>query len=419
MVLVRQLNKAEMGTWALFLSIITLFESAKSGLLKNAHIMYVNTSDDKNEKSAIASSSFIINVFITIAFIIFILFLSNRLSEGLHSGHDLAIMLKWFIPGLICMIFFSHFEAVQQSFLDFKGVTTGYLLRQFTFFLIIIIYLFFKKNFSLQSLAIYQSISIFFGTIAMYITVRKYLLYSYSVSKQWVNKILGYGKYIFGSGLISNISTNIDQLMTGAFMSNFYVSYYNVALRLNNFIEIPSFAAADIIFPKNVKASIEEGNQKVRYFYERITGILLSITTPIAIFTIIFPKLIITIIAGVQYVDAAPILQLYMLICITRPLQHQAANTLNSIGKAHLSFKLDTLEFIINVIANYICLTNFGFYGAAIGTFITCFIFTFIWYFVMKKEINFHLPSVGGHVINSYKILYAEVKNILSRKKIK
>lgn len=417
MVLVRQLSKAEMGTWALFLSITTLFESTKSGLLKNAHIMYVNSSREKHEKSHIASSSFIINALITIAFIIFILVFSNWLSEVLHSGQDLALMLKWFIPGLICMIFFSHFEAVQQSFLDFKGITTGYLLRQFIFFLIITIYLFSKKPFSLESLAIYQSVSVFVGTIAMYLTTKKYLLHSFTAKKLWVNKIFGYGKYIFGSGLISNISTNIDQLMTAAFMSNFFVSYYNVALRLNNFIEIPSFAAADIIFPKNVQASIEEGSEKVRYFYERITGILLSITTPIAIFTIIFPKLIITIIAGAQYVEAYRILQLYMLICITRPLQHQAANTLNSVGKAHLSFKLDTLELIINVIANYICLTNFGFYGAAIGTFITCTIFNFVWYFVMKKEINLHLPSVGAHIINSYKIIYTEALNILNKKK--
>ena len=226
----------------------------------------------------------------------------------------------------------------------------------------------------------------------MYISTRKYLLHHYNVKKQWVKKIFSYGKYIFGSGLISNISTNIDQLMTAAFMSNFYVSYYNVALRINTFIEIPSFAAAEIIFPKNVRASVEEGAEKVKYFYERITGILLSFTMPCCIFAIIFPKLIITIIAGTQYAEAAPILQLYMIICILRPLQHQAANTLNSIGKAQLCFKLDTFEFLVNVAANYICFVNFGFYGAAIGTFITCSIFTFIWYFIMKKEIGLYFP---------------------------
>ena len=415
MVLIRQLTKAEMGAWALFLTITSLFEATKSGLLKNAHIMYVSSNNDEYEKSAIASSSFIINTLISITFIILIIFFSDWLSVQLHSK-DLAIMLKWFIPGLICMIFFSHFEAIQQSFLDFKGVFAGYLTRQIIFFIIIIVYLILKEPFSLKYLAIYQSVSVFLGTIVLYVNTKKYLLHRYNATKQWVHKIFSYGKYIFGSGLISNISTNIDQLMTASFMSSFYVSYYNVALRINNFIEIPSLAAAEIMFPKNVIASVEEGTEKIKYLYERITGVLLSFTVPVAIFAIIFPKLIITIIAGAQYAEAAPILQLYMIICILRPLQHQAANTLNSIGKAQLSFKLDILEFLLNVCANYICFINFGFYGAAIGTFITCTIFTFVWYFIMRKEINLHLPTVAGYTMGSYKTVYAEAFKMINKK---
>jgi len=416
MVLIRVLTKAEMGTWALFLTITTLFEATKSGLLKNAHIMYVSSSDDEHEKSIIASSSFIINLCISIFFIILVLLFSNWLSVKLHAGVDLAVMLKWFIPGLICMIFFSHFEAIQQSFLDFKGVFAGYMVRQVVFFIIIIIHLFIHKPFTLKDLAIYQSISVVLGTVVLYIYTKKYMVHRFNAKRQWVNKIFSYGKYVFGSGLIINIFANFDQLMTATFMSSFYVSYYNVALRINGFIDIPSYAAAQILFPKTAKASVEEGTQKVKYLYERIVGILLSFTTPIALFVIIFPKFVITIIAGAQYLAAVPILQLYMILGLLRPMQNQAANTLNSIGKPQLCFKLDALGLLMNIGLNYICLTIFGFYGAAIGTFITCSITTLIWYFIMKKEINLQLPNVGNHMIHSYKTVYAEAVNILTRK---
>lgn len=406
-----------MGTWALFLTIITLFEATKSGLLKNAHIMYVSSSDDEHEKSIIASSSFIINLCISIFFIVLIIFFSDWLSIKLHSGIDLAVMLKWFIPGLICMIFFSHFEAIQQSFLDFKGVFAGYMVRQVVFFVLIIIHLFLHTAFTLKDLAIYQSLSVFLGTITIYLYTKKYLSYHFKARRQWVNKIFSYGKYVFGSGLIINIFANFDQLMTATFMSSSFVSYYNVALRINGFIDIPSYAAAQILFPKTAKASVEEGTEKVRYLYERMVGILLSFTTPIALLIIIFPKFVITIIAGTQYLAAVPILQLYMILGLLRPMQNQAANTLNSIGKPQLCFKLDALSLIMNIGINYICLTIFGFYGAAIGTFITCTITTFIWYFIMKKEIGLNLPSVGYHILNSYKLAYAETINILSRKK--
>lgn len=417
MVLIRELTKAQMGTWALFLTITTLFEATKSGLLKNAHIMYVSSSDDEHEKSVIASSSFLINVFISVLFICLIILLADWLGIKLHAGAELGEMLRWFIPGLLCMIFFSHFEAIQQSFLDFKGVFAGYMIRQVIFFLIIITHLFLHDSFTLKDLAIYQSISVLLGTIVIYLYTRKYLLYRFKAQRKWVNKIFSYGKYVFGSGLIINIFANFDQLMTATFMSSSFVAYYNVALRINGFIDIPSYAAAQILFPKTAKASVEEGTEKVKYLYERIVGILLSFTTPIALLIIIFPGFVITIIAGAQYIAAAPILQLYMILGLLRPMQNQAANTLNSIGKPQLCFKLDALGLIMNIGINYVCLTIFGFYGAAIGTFITCTITTFIWYFIMKKEIGINLPSVGYHMISSYRVAYAEVVNIFNGKK--
>ena len=417
MVLIRILTKAEMGTWALFLTIITLFEATKSGLLKNAHIMYVSSSKDEQEKSAIASSSFIINGLISVGFIIFIFFLSGWLSIKLHAGMELGSMLKWFIPGLICMVFFSHFEAVQQSFLDFKGVTAGYLVRQLVFFIVMVTYFVLHKSLPLKYLAIYQSLSVFVGSAALYLHTKKYLQHRFNATRLWVNKIVSYGRYIFGSGLISNIFANLDQLMIASFMSTFYVSYYNVAYRINTFIDIPSYAAAQIMFPKAVAASENEGAKKVKYLYERVTGILLSFIVPLAFFFIVFPKLLIKIIAGDQYADAGRILQLYIIIGILRTMQIQAANTLNSIGKAKLCFRLDALELVINLILNYICLVAFGFYGAAIGTFITGFLTTFIWYFFMKREIGLYVPNIAGHIVSSYKIAYAETKKVIQRKK--
>src|SRR6266404_3543077 len=45
-ILIRSLSKAQMGTWALFLVITSIFEITKSGLLKNAHIRFVSTSGE-------------------------------------------------------------------------------------------------------------------------------------------------------------------------------------------------------------------------------------------------------------------------------------------------------------------------------------------------------------------------------------
>jgi len=400
------LTTAEMGTWALFLTVTSVFEVTKGGLLKNAHIKYVSGSDDLQEKVSIASSSFLINVTITLLFIIFLVFFSDWMSMKLHAGTDLSTTLFWFIPGLIFMIFFSHFEAIQQSHLDFKGVLAGYLVRQVIFFTLLTCHFFSQKPFSLATLAIYSSVSVFCGSFVLYLFSRKYLHHNFNPAVKSIKKIFGYGGYIFGSGVMSNIFSNLDQIMTAAFISNSAVAFYNTASRINGLVDIPSYAAAEVIFPKISRAVTEEGTTKVKYLYERMVGILLSFTTPAAIFIIIFPKFIITVIAGAKYIDAAPILQLYMLTGLMRPMQNQAANLLNSIGKPSLCFIINTISLIINLIISYFCLKYMGFYGAAVATLIAGAIGFTIWYFIMKKEIGMQLSKIGTYIFASYRDIY-------------
>lgn len=402
-----------MGTWALFLTVTSVFEATKSGLLKNAHIKYVSGSDDLNEKISVASSSFLINVLITFVFIVFLIFFSGWMSSILNAGEELSATLYWFIPGLIFMVFFSHFEAIQQSHLDFKGVLAGYLVRQALFFLFLTIHYLTGKPFLLTHVAAYLSISILAGSVVLYIYSRKYLNHNFRPDKSSVKKIFGYGGYIFGSGVMSNIFSNVDQVMTAAFISNSAVAFYNTASKINGLVDIPSYAAADIIFPKISKASSDDdGGNKVRYLYERMVGVLLSFTTPAAIFIIIFPKFVITIIAGAKYVEAAPILQLYMLTGLMRPMQNQAANLLNSVGKPSLCFIINTVSLAINLVISYICLKTFGFYGAAIATLIAGGIGFTIWYFIMKKEIQLQFSNVVKYVFSTYRDMYVNAINI-------
>ncbi|MBV9962980.1 MAG: flippase [Parafilimonas sp.] len=405
-ILVRVLTTQQVGTWALFLAVTSVFETTKSGLLKNAHIRYVSSENNVENKISIASSSLLINSLISIVFIIFLIFFSGWMSVKLHAGNDLSNTLLWFIPGLFFMIFFSHFEAIQQSFLDFKGVLAGYLTRQLFFFLCLVAHFVLKKPFTLQELALYYSIAVFLGTISLYIFCRKYIHHKFNPAKKWIRSIFGYGGYIFGSGVMSNIFSNLDQVMTGAFISSSAVAFYNAASRINGLVDIPSYAAADIIFPKTAKAVVEDGNEKVKYLYERMVGILLSFTTPAAIFIIIFPNIVITIIAGSKYSSAAPILQMYMITGLMRPMQNQAANLLNSIGKPSLCFVINTVSLVINLIVSYFCIKYIQFYGAAVGTLIAGAIGFTIWYFVMKKEIGLHLSKIGAYIIEAYKDIY-------------
>jgi O-antigen/teichoic acid export membrane protein len=423
-ILIRHLQKPEMGVWALFLVVTTLFETAKSNLLKNAHIKFVGSSGE--EKTAVASSSLLLNASLNFLFILFLFLFSGELSHLLGAGIELEKMLKWFIPGMFFMIFFSHFEAVSQSHLDFKSPFAGNFSRQMVFFLMISIQAILKIPFSLIQIVMYQSISIGVGALVIYFFSRKHLLYIFNPSVRWIKELLGFGGYIFGIAITSNLFANLDQLMIGKFTSRLGTNYsqsmvanYNAATRVSTWVDVPSYSAAEILLPKVSQVDISKGYHQVTYMYERMVAVLLSFTVPIALFIFFFPKWVISVIAGAQYADAAFILQMYMLSALVKPIQNQAANIFLYIGKARLCFFLNLLFLGINSGLNYLCFLQFGPYGAAIGNVIGCVLGTLVWYSILQRSIEVRYINIGRYIVDTYKMVYSKVlliKNLRSAK---
>jgi O-antigen/teichoic acid export membrane protein len=189
-----------------------------------------------------------------------------------------------------------------------------------------------------------------------------------------------------------------------------------VASRINLLVDIPSFAAAEVLFPKASQAAAE-GTTKVKYLYEKMVAVLLAFTLPTALVIILLPHLITVVIAGPKYALSAPILQMYMVTGIFRPAQNQAANLLNSIGKPKLVFWANTGTLFGFLVINYACLLEFGFYGAAIGTMVTAMVGFVFWYFIMRRHIDMELKNVGQYTLDVYKTAYRMVKGALKKAK--
>lgn len=417
-ILIRSISKPEMGVWALFLVVTTLFETTKSNLLRNAHIKFVGSRND--EKTGVASSSLLLNATISGLFILFLFLFSGSISSWMGADIELERMLKWYIPGMMFLIFFSHFEAVAQSHLDFKSVFAGYFTRQVIFFVFISLSMVLNIHFSLVHLVMYQSVSIALGTIIIYVFSRKHLLYVFNPSVKWIKELLGFGGYIFGIAITGNIFSNLDQLMIGKFTaSKSMVANYNSSSRISSLVDIPSYAAAEVLLPKISQVDITKGYQQVKYMYERVVAVLLSFTTPVALFIFFFPKFVISIIAGQQYSDASFILQMYMLSALVKPIQNQAANIFLYIGKARLCFLLNLLFLGINFGLNYLCFVQFGPYGAAIGNVISAVLSTIVWYSILQRNIKVEYGNIAKNIVGTYKTIYSKlmvIKNFAQAK---
>ena len=154
---------------------------------------------------------------------------------------------------------------------------------------------------------------------------------------------------------------------------------------------------------------------------KRMVAILLSFTIPLALFIILFPKLIIYVVAGPEYYEAAPILQLYMIAGIFRPAQNQAANMLNSIGKPKLCFYINLGYLIVKSVTQlsvpflyrqflWCCYRNsHGLYNWS----------RVLGYFVMKKQIGLELGNVFEYGKEVYKTGYTLVMNAVGKKQVR
>mgnify|MGYP001028549548 CR=1 FL=1 len=407
-ILVRILSKESVGVWSLFLGISMTFELTKNALLKNGIITFYHSTEERNE---ILSSGLVINIIYSIIFVIIILFLGKMIAKYLNSPH-LYIMLKIYIVGIFLLVYFSHFEYIQQSNLNFTGSFMSYTARQGIFFLLILMAFISGSNTNLNQLVFFQNISIFTSVIISFFYTRKYLNFIFKPKTILIKKIFNYGKYIFSSGVLSNIFGNLDRYMIAGLMNNTYVAYYDLSARINNMIDVPTSALADVLFPKSVIAERKEGIEKVRLLFEMTTAAIICILIPVSILIMIFNRFIIKILAGNNYLLASNIVIISMLYAFLRPIQNQACNVLNSINKPHITFKINLVVLFLNILCDYLFIRSFGYIGAAIGSMVVTIIGANIATMALSRYAKVSIRSILSRSFTIYRnaILYKKLK---------
>ena len=407
---------AEMGIWSLFLSSISLTESIKQGLLRNPMIKFLSEPEYQNQKNKVQTSSLITNIIFTGIIITLILAFGGAFSLALNSP-KLYPMIMWGIFLLILLIPFNHFEVLLQAHFKFKHIFIGYLLRQGVFVCsIIIMMFFFKSSLTLLMLVKLQICSLSLGTIALYFGARIYFKKSFDIDKTLMLRMFHFGKYIFGTNVAVALAGSADQFITAKFITDVaVVAYYNIVSRISTMIDVPSVAVADVLFPKNVEAMAANGTDKVRYYFERMVGTIMSILLPVSLVIFIFPHFIIQIISSSKYLPAVPILQLIILFSFVRPVSYQFGATMDAIGKPQYNFWVNLYAMVISLLFIFLGLKYFGYMGAAYGEVAAVFPMYIVFYLVLKKTVGVSFRNVLRHVWLAYVEVFMIAKKYLKR----
>ncbi len=296
LLLVNRFSTAEFGHWALYITVISIIDSVRQGLVQNGLTRLII--HQPHDAKAISTAGFMINyAFIGLAGV-FLLVLPHYLIGDLELIKLLQHGLKTLtVLGTIQLI--ATYCQAKGDFKTYFTVNTIYLIS-FTCLLLI-------TRSQIEGLTLIQVIN-----CQLYALICPVLYYLIKVRPHWqipkktnILSLLSFGKYVSATNLLSMVFHKSDVLMIAFFMDPIAVAIFHFATKIMNYAELPLHALSQVIYPR-ISASHRSTNaDDLNMEYGNSVLRLLVFIIPICLMLIIFNKEIISALSSVDYLQSS------------------------------------------------------------------------------------------------------------------
>ena len=191
----------------------------------------------------------------------------------------------------------------------------------------------------------------------------------------------------FAFGIMASvIYYKIDIVMLGIVRTNTEVGIYNAAYNLISLILIPTGIIISVFLPiisKNYKKKIGYLKKNINRYFK----ILSIFIIPLSIFLIFFRERLIILVYGLEYIQAVNVLLILAASYVIVSYMTIFGNILKAYNLQKLNLYGTSAGAIINISINFILIPTYGYYGAAISTFISNSLVCGVTYYFYKKFI--------------------------------
>ena len=344
------------------------------------------------------------------------LFRSASQLENWLNAPKLNTLLRFYIFTSIILIPFFTANYIQQANLDFRGIFLSSFVRYGLFFGYNLFHFLRGNEVILIDLVKMQLVAAFFGSLVSIIFAKKYFYWAPKLNKEWVYKLLGFGRFVFGSNIATSIHKQSSVLLLGSLMTPAASALFDVANKISLMIEAPGMAAAGVVFPQSARALERDGMSGVKVLYEKVVGIIVAILIPFAVFVLIFPKFVIGILAGEAYFETVNILRITVLFALITPFAVQFGTILDSIGLPKINFLYTLSGGLLNLALNYILILQFDVIGAAYAVLASYLIMLFFQQLYLNRRVGVQFFSIFKYTFEFYKELPSLLKGFLNKK---
>jgi len=414
--LTRLTTQANFGVWFFFTGLVATVEVARTGLIQNALIRYLST-EPASEHGSIYGGAWLLNGLLTLGGSA-LLFFSGDAFEAWFNFPGLAKLMDIYALTFLGMTPLYQFNYIQQAHLEFRGAFWATILRYSTMFLITAAMFFgvlAVDGASLQTLeylAWGQLVAASLGALISYRFARPYIPAAIKFSRAWAGKLIAFGKYVFGTNLSSMMYKQVDSAMLGMLLLGpVPAAVYGLAIRITNFVDVPTLAVASIVFPESSRASAQEGSAAQARMYEKAVAAILAFVLPALIVVGLLPWLFVALVGGSKYAATIPVLQLTVLFSLFIPFANQFGTLLDASGNPRLNFVFTLSGMLVNVVLNYFYISRLGVIGAPLGTLSSYMIMFVAMQTLLHRRYGVRLGNVVRNLPSTYKMIWSFLRS--------
>ncbi len=382
MLVARLLTPSLLGEWAMFLTLVSLVEMARLGLVQNALVHFLNHQPEQKEQWA--TNTLLLNIGVLVLGTLLLTLLSPFLSQLWHMTHLFNLFLIYLCLAPI-LGFLRTLEGLGMANSDFRPMLISSIVFGLFYWILlkfapIIIKLFNFEPF-IHSTFGFDPNGILHPPILVFLqfipTISAIICVCFMTNNRLklgkidfflLKKMFNFGRYGMATNLCSILFQRADLFILGAFATPSSIASYNIATRLISYIDFPLNALGLAIMPKLAQIHQNSNTASVARFYEKSVGFLLALILPIVIMSFLGASYIINLFAGASFVGATPLFQILLLATIVKPFGRIFGVTLDAIGKPIWNFRMLLMSMFITLVINFVFINIWGTVGAAIAS---------------------------------------------------
>ncbi|MCX6709107.1 MAG: flippase [Candidatus Woesearchaeota archaeon] len=204
--------------------------------------------------------------------------------------------------------------------------------------------------------------------------------------------VLIYGWYLAFAGLAWALITYTDTMMISYFRNLTEVGLYQIAMPLANTLLYLIGALNIVSYPLFSKLNAQKESNTIQTGITLLYSYLFVGMIPLALIMFTFPDLVITVLFGAKFVEAATALRILSVGALFFSLASFNAGLLSATGRAKTVARMAAVTAILNVILNALMIPPYGFVGASLASAISFTFFLIASLIVVKKEYEIHMP---------------------------